>query len=194
MKTIELSKKLRKQMEKVLTPERFDHTLGVAYTAANLAEIYDADIQSALTAGMLHDCAKCLSHEERLKICKKKKLEVTEIELRNPSLLHAKVGAYLAEHEYDIEDEDILSAIRFHTTGRPAMSLLEKIIFVADFIEPNRKMLPNLAEIRKVAYQDLDRAVFLILQDTLKYLNSLHDECDPATEHTYQYYKEIVKK
>ena len=189
MKTIELSQKLRHQMEKVLTEERFDHTLGVAYTAASMAFIHGADVQKALTAGMLHDCAKCISHEERLKICRKNEIEVTDIELRNPSLLHAKVGAWLAEHEYEVTDPKILNAIRWHTTGRPAMTTLDKIVFTADFIEPNRKNLQHMDEIRKEAYTDLDVCVRHILHDTLIYLQTIGNECDPMTQQTYDYYK-----
>ena len=79
MKTIEISQKLRKQLEKELKPDRFDHTLGVAYTAASMAFVHGADVEKALIAGYLHDCAKCMSHEEQIKICEKNNIDVTEI-------------------------------------------------------------------------------------------------------------------
>ena len=191
MRVIEL-KKIRKAMEKSLDSKRYEHTLGVEYTAAALAMRYGASIQDAQLAGLLHDCAKCLSDEKRLSICEKHNISISEYERRNPSLLHAKVGSFLAMEEYEITDSDVIHAILNHTTGRPGMSLLEKIIFVADYIEPNRKQAPNLAEIRQLAFRDLDKALLRILEDTLEYLKRVNDVIDPMTEKTYQFYKEHV--
>ena len=188
MKTIELSKKFRKEMQDALKSDRFDHTLGVAYTAANMAAIFDADNQEALIAGYLHDCAKNLDHEDQIRICKKNGVEITEVERRNPSLIHAKAGMCLARTKYGIEDEEILNAIRWHTTGHPGMTTLEKIVFIADFIEPNRKPLEHMDIIRKEAFRDLDACMLLILRDTLNYLKNIDKECDSMTQDTYEYY------
>ena len=122
MNTAELYK-LRKEMEKALEPKRYEHTLSVAYTAANLAAIHGVDIDKALIAGMLHDCAKCLSHKKQMSVCEKNHISLTEMETEeNSPLLHAKAGSALARQEYRITDVDILNAIRYHTTGRPGMS------------------------------------------------------------------------
>ncbi len=188
MKPIELSK-LRKEMAKIQDGKRYEHTLSVAYTAANLAACYGEDIDQALTAGLLHDCAKCLSDKKLLSICEKQKLPVSPQEERKPSLLHAKVGSYLARKEYHIADPDILNAIHNHTTGRPGMSLLEKIIFVADYMEPGRKQAPRLGQIRKAAFTDLDGAMLMILEDTLVYLQESGSVIDQTTRETYEYYK-----
>lgn len=177
-------------MKKCLTGERFEHTLGVAYTAAALAMCYGASIKSAETAGLLHDCAKCISDEKKLAICEKHNIPVNDIERRNPFLLHAKVGSYLAMEEFHISDPDIIHAILNHTTGRPGMSILEKIIFVSDYIEPNRKKAPRLAEIRRLAFRDLDAALLQILEDILSHLASQGGEIDPMTQKTYDYYKQ----
>ena len=96
-------KKIRKAMEKCQDAKRYEHTLGVTYTAAALAMRYDGDIKNAQIAGLLHDCAKCLSDEKRLSICEKHNISMTEIERRNPFLLHAKVGSFLAMEEYKIK-------------------------------------------------------------------------------------------
>ena len=112
---------------------------------------------------------------------------MTDIERRNPFLLHAKVGEFLAKEKYGITNPDILNAIRFHTTGRENMSLLERIVFVADYIEPGRRQAPNLAEIRQLAFTDLDAAMLKILEDTLSYLKATGGELDPMTEITYEY-------
>lgn len=193
MKTIEISQSLRKELEKSLKPDRFDHTLGVAYTSASMAFVYGADVQKALIAGMLHDCAKCMSHEEQVKICEKNKIDITEVERRNHSLLHAKVGMYLAKTKYDIDDKDVLNAIRWHTTGREDMSLLEKIVYIADFIEPNRKQLEDMDVIRKEAFTDIDRCLAHILHNSVIYLKTIGKECDDATMKAYEYYKNYYK-
>lgn len=193
MKTIEISQKLRKELEKQLKPDRFDHTLGVAYTSASMAFVYGVDVQKALIAGMLHDCAKCMSHEEQVKICEKNKIEISDVERRNHSLLHAKVGMYLAKTKYEIDDSDILNAIRWHTTGREDMSLLEKIVYIADFIEPNRKNLEDMDIIRKEAFTDIDRCLAHILHNSVIYLKTINKECDDATMKAYEYYKKYYK-
>lgn len=190
MKTIEISQKLRKSLEKELKPDRFDHTLGVAYTAANMAFIHGEDVEKALIAGFLHDCAKCMSHEDQIKICERNKIEISEVERRNHSLLHAKVGMFLARTKYDVYDTDILNAIRWHTTGREDMSLLEKIIYIADFIEPNRKPLEDMNTIRQEAYTDIDRCLAHILHDSVIYLKTIGKEIDDATMIAYEYYKD----
>lgn len=181
---------LRKAVKKVQDSKRFEHTLGVAYTAAALAMRYDEDIQKAQIAGLLHDCAKCLRDDKIIRICEENKLPISEIERRNPFLLHAKAGAVLAKDKYNVTDEDIINAIYYHTTGRPGMSRLEKIIFIADYMEPGRKSAPNLAQIRKMSFEDLDMTLCKILQDTLNYLKESEGEIDPATEVTWNYYCE----
>lgn len=183
-------RKIRKAMEKTLDPKRYEHTLGVAYTAAALAMRYSGDVSNAQLAGLLHDCAKCLSDEKKLSICEKYNISINEIEKRNPSLLHAKVGSFLAMEEYKVTDSDVIRAILNHTTGRPGMSLLEKIIFIADYIEPGRKQAPHLKEIRETVFVNIDQALLMILNDTLEYLESIDGEIDPMTQKTYEYYKE----
>lgn len=188
MKTIEL-RKIRKSMERVLDAKRYEHTLGVEYTAAALAMCHGASVKNAQLAGLLHDCAKCLSDEKRLSICEKHNISINDIERRNPALLHAKVGSFLAMEEYRVTDPDVIHAILNHTTGRPGMSLLEKIIFIADYIEPGRNRAENLDEIRQLAFVNLDRALLRILENTLQYLEECGGEIDPMTRKTYEFYR-----
>ena len=190
MKPSELSK-LRKEISKVQDSNRFEHTLSVAYTAANLAACYGESIDHAVVAGMLHDCAKCLPEEKLLSICETQHMEISQEEYMKPSLLHAKAGCYLAEKKYHIVNRNILNAIHNHTTGRPDMSLLEKIIFVADYIEPGRRQAPRLEQVRRTAFADLDQAVLMILEDTLKYLRDSGSVIEQTTQKTYQYYKDM---
>lgn len=182
-------RKLREKISKVQDTKRFEHTLGVEYTAAALAMRYHQPIIDAQIAGILHDCTKCLSDNKQLKICEENNIKITEIESRNPFLLHGKTGALMAKTKYGIENEDILNAIRFHTTGRQGMSVLEKIIFVADYIEPGRNKAENLGIIRGMAFENLDKALVKILEDTLSYLKNTDGEIDSMTEITLQYYK-----
>lgn len=190
MKRLEIENKLKKKLDKA----RYVHTLGVMYTAASLAMAHQADVEQAMYAGLLHDCAKCISNEDKLKLCKKHNIPVTPSEKRSPFLLHAKLGAYFAKKKYEIEDPEILHAIQVHTTGEPEMNTLDKIIFIADYIEPNREKAPNLKKIRKLAFKDLDKALLQILSDTLEYLKDKGGELDPLTMQTYEYYqKERLK-
>lgn len=186
----EIDKYLRKSLEK----KRYTHTLGVANTAACLAMRYGADVNKAYLAGLLHDNAKCISTKKKISICQKAGLPVSKIEEKNPELLHSKVGSYLANKKFKVEDSDILNSIYYHTTGRPDMSLLEKIIFVADYIEPNRKIIAGLEETRSMAFQNLDHALFLILKNTLAYIKKKDHEAniDPMTQKTYEYYSKSV--
>lgn len=188
MKTLDLHK-IKKQLSKSLDKKRYEHTLGVAYTAISLAMCYGEDIYKAQVAGLLHDCAKCMDNEKRLKICEKHHIEISEAEQRNPFLLHAKVGSFLAHKKFDVDDPDVLNAICYHTTGRPDMTLLEKIIYIADYIEPGRDQAPNLDMVRTLAFHDLDKALLQILEDILVHLQESEKEIDPMTQETYDYYK-----
>ena len=181
--------KIRKDLKKKLKKERFEHTVGVMYTAASLAMRFGADIQKALTAGLLHDCGKYCSVNAQIKLCGKYGIELTKSELDMPALIHAQLGAYLAEHEYGIKDPEILNAVAYHTTGRPGMSMLEKIVYIADYIEPNRREIPGLGEIRGIVFQDIDRAVCLSAERTVSYLKDGGNAVDPMTVSTYEYYK-----
>ena len=185
---------LIKTLEQELSYKRFIHTLSVAGTASSLARCYGADLEKAETAGLLHDCAKCMDVRKMQKVCEKAGLTVSSFEADSGSLLHSKAGSVLAAEKYGITDPDMINAIRYHTTGRPGMSLLEKIIFVADYIEPGRFTAKNLPLIRRLAFSDIDGALMKILYDTLVYLNSTGLVVDPMTQKTYDYYKQIFEE
>lgn len=189
--------KIKEKLSKKLSVKRFDHTIGVSYTAAAMAMRYGLNVDRAAMAGLLHDCAKYMTDDELIEKCTKYGIECSETELRNGYLLHAKLGAYLSKEKYGIEDEEICSAVRYHTTGKPAMSVLEAIVFTADYIEPGRKVLSNFKLIRSMAFVDLDEAVYLILKNTLSYLNDEKEseqsqkEIDKHSVEAYKYYKKI---
>lgn len=184
---------IRRKLKKKLDEHRYEHTLGVAYTASCLAMRYGIDIKRAELAGLLHDCAKCMSDTDKVLKCRKHHIPVTATERKNPSLLHAKLGAFYAKSKYGVEDEEIISAIACHTTGKPAMSTLEEILFIADYIEPDRDKAPNLAEIRSLAFQNLKLAVAKVLEGTIQYVKKKEDVMDETTLQAYQYYAHLLE-
>jgi predicted HD superfamily hydrolase involved in NAD metabolism len=185
---------IRKKLKKELDKERYEHTKGVMYTAGCLAMAYEYSIDKAMLAGLLHDCAKCIPNDEKIRICKQKNVLITQAEYENPTLLHAKVGAIFAEDKYEVHDPEILHAIKVHTTGEPDMNLLDKMIYVADYIEPKRDKAPHLEYIRKLAFENLDQCIAEILYDTLHFLSGKKGTIDPTTQMTFEFYRQYQKE
>lgn len=186
-------KELKKSLIKVLEPKRYEHTIGVAYTAFAMALRFGADPEKALVAGLLHDCAKCYDNDKKFELCNKYGVKLTKVEVQNPFLIHAKLGSVMAKEKYGVKNKEILSAIKYHTTGKPNMNLLEKIIFSADYIEPNRKKILGLDEIREVIFDDLDMGIYIILENTLKHLNNKEMIIDSKSQKAYEFYKELIE-
>ena len=178
----------REKLQKKLNPGRYEHSLSVAFTCICLAMRYGYPIDQAEVAGMLHDCAKGYDNDTIIRHCEKKGIEITEDERKAPAVLHAKYGAWLAENTYDIHDQEILDAIACHTTGKPDMTTLDKILYIADYIEPRRFKAQNLPQVRKMAYEDLDKTMYAILAGTLDYLKKKGGNIDPETLLAYEYY------
>lgn len=185
---------LRKQVKKALKADkkRYKHTLGVADTAACLAMRYGVDMEEAYIAGLLHDCAKCVPDAQKIKECEENGIEISPIERKSPYLLHSKLGAFYAQNIYNIDNKQICDAIKYHTTGRADMTMLEKIIFVADYIEPYRNKADDLDKIRGMAFKNIDETIYEITKDTLEYLGKNNATIDPATIATYEFYKNML--
>lgn len=182
---------LRKNLKSKLDPMRYEHSLSVSFTCMNLAMRYGYDMDKAELAGLMHDCGKRYSDDIILKKCLKHGIEVTEDELKALPVLHAKYGAWLAEHKYQIRDQEILDAIGCHTTGKTDMTTLDKILYIADYIEPRRYKAENLPIIRKMAFEDLDGTMYPILSGTLEYLDKKGGNIDPMTVEAYEYFKRL---
>lgn len=184
------------KLQNSLQPKRLMHTLGVAYLASSLAMCYGVSHQDALIAGLLHDCAKNYPEDKMLVECMKLGISLSEHERRIPELIHAAYGAYLAEKEYKITQEDILLAIRNHTLGRPNMTILEQIIYLADYLEPGRTHSTNpcLDELRKLAFYDLDKTTVYVSKNSIRYFEKTGKEADPMTYQVYNYYNDKIKK
>lgn len=148
---------LERKLKGVLDEKRYKHSIGVKNEAEKMAVIFGVDREKAIIAGLLHDCAKRMSFEESLEYCNKHNVELDDWTMRCPPVLHAPVGAVVAEYEYGISDSEILDAIRFHTVARQDMTLLDKIIYVADMTEPNRDF-NGVSELRELSRKDIDSA------------------------------------
>lgn len=182
MTTIEIHDKLKR----ALSPKRFKHSLGVMETAVKLASLYGVDEKKAELAGLLHDCAREMKVEEILKICQKKNITIDNICAMQPKLLHGPVGTVVAREEYGIEDEEILSAIYCHTTGRKDMSALDKIIFLADYIEPGRDF-SGIEKVREAVFEDLDNGMVISLVSIIKHLVKKRELIQIDTIDTWNY-------
>ncbi len=187
-------KEIESDLKQRLKPTRYQHTMGVVETATHLAQVYGCNEKKARYAALLHDCAKSLSDQEKIDLCAKYDVPISEVERENPSLLHAKCGAILAKYRYGIDDEKILHAIAVHTTGVPKMNKQDKILFISDYIEPSRDIAPHLDELRQLAEKDMNATVYRILEDTVSYLNNRKTQSmDPTTIKAYEYYRKKVK-
>ncbi len=187
-------------MQKSLPRRRFIHSLGVAYLASSLAMAWGKNSQKSMLAGLLHDCAKCIPGDEALRRCMEYGIPVGDTEKKQPYLLHGKLGAWYAEHRYGVEDEKILNAIRFHTTGRPGMCFIEKNIYLSDYLEIGRTQstVPPLDELRRMAFYDLDLAVYHAARNTVGFLSDKKREgkeieLDGSSILTLEYYEKLVQ-
>lgn len=162
-----------------LKHRRIPHVLGTEQEAIRLAERYGADVEKARVAALLHDCTKKLDMEEQLALCRQYDIRLDEMEQQALKLLHAKTGAAIARDVFGVDDE-IYSAIWYHTTGHANMTKLEKIIYLADYIEPSRNF-PGVDKLRKVCYEDLDRGLLLGLEMTIEEMTAMGNPVHHAT-------------
>ena len=171
-----------------LLEDRFFHSLNVADMAKELAVIYGEDTQKAYLAGLVHDCTKNTPAQKQLEIMKAGGISLTALEKNNRKLWHAISGSVFIQSEYDIHDADIISAVRYHTTGKANMSLLEKIVYTADFTSAERDYA-GVEQIRALAKTDLDAAVYEGASFTVEKLGALSLAVHPDTVAAMEYYK-----
>ena len=187
MTTLSISE-IKSILSKGLKEERFYHSLAVSAVAASLAMRYGADVKKAELAGLIHDCAKAYPVDQFIRMADEFGIEIETVERENPQLIHAKLGAYYAKKDFGVEDTEILNSIIYHTTGRPGMTILEKIIYIADYIEPGRYKAKRLDEVRKAAFEDLDKCLDMILSDTVEHLYEKKYVINPVTLESYKFY------
>ncbi len=160
---------IEKYLKKNLKPDRYAHSLRVSDAAIRLAKQYKVDEYKACIAGLAHDCGKNLSDKEIIRTLKEENVKISEIGINNPQIMHGYVSAIIAKNNFDIEDQDILNAVAYHTTGRKGMSLLEKIIYLADYIEFGRDF-PGVDGLREQASKNLDKALIMAFNSTINYV------------------------
>lgn len=183
----ELKDQIIEYIEKNLNEKRLRHTYSVAKEAVKLAERYGADAERAELAALFHDMFR--STPVPVLNMYIRQMGLSESNMDNPNLSHGKIAAAVMKKDYGIEDLELLNAVSYHTTGRAGMTLLEKIIFLADAIEPGRKY-PDVEKIREMAYVDIDRACIDSLERTVKYVREIGEYLDPDTEKAIDYLKE----
>lgn len=177
---------IERELKERIGINRYNHSLSVMYVAMELATKYGYDVEKAKIAGLLHDCAK---YEDKANLLKKVTdfdIILDDVMIENIELIHGPLGAVIAEKEYNISDIEIINAIKFHTTGRENMTLLDKIIYLADYIEPGRRF-PGVDKVRELSYVNIDKALVLALENTIKYLidtnKSIHLDTIRARNH-----------
>ena len=164
---------IRKHLKEHLNEERYEHSISVSFTAIALAMAHGYDLKDAELAGLCHDCAKYMGKKELLTACEREHIPL--------------------QPEY-IQNEEILSAIYYHTIGRPAMSLLEKIIYLADYIEVRRGSRGELDEIRRIAFSNLDKAIYMSLRATIEYVEEKGQSLCTESVEAYRYYKALQEE
>lgn len=179
-KAVEIEKYLKSK----LTPERYAHVLSVRELALDLAKRYDVDLRKVNLAVLLHDCAKWMRTSEQYEAAASHKIQLDEVERHNPSLLHALIGVEFAVSRFEVDNHEILNAIRIHTTGSGKMTLIDKILYVADFAEPKRNHA-QADSVRELAYQDLNKAVFEVSRYKIEHLLAKGVLIHPSTIDAY---------
>lgn len=182
----------RRESERLVEEKRFNHILRVEKAAIELAEHYGADVYKARAAALLHDVTKRKTGEEQLEMAREYGVPGAEEFEKSPKVAHAFTGAAYAEHRLLISDPDLLTAIRYHTTGRAGMSLLEKIIFLADGIEEGRSF-EGVDGIRKAAFEDIDRAMLISLELTKAKVDKNGAYLHPYTAEAIAFFRDAVK-
>ena len=177
--------KLEQVVVRLLKPNRVKHVLGCRDTAVALAKHWGADEVDAARAGLLHDITKALDGPRQLTLAGEYGIILSAFQQKNPKTLHALTGSLVAEHLFG-ENEAVVQAIRHHTTGKADMNLLEKIIYVADYMEPNRDF-PGVDSLRELAWQDITQATRMGLEFTLAHLKNQGSEVSPESKQALQY-------
>ena len=190
MEDLEIS--IREELKMKLSEHRYIHSIGVMKKAGELAEYYGLDINKARIMGLAHDIAKQMSKEEIKEYVEEHGIELDEIEMLNTSLIHAKIGADICKREYNF-DEQMANAVKYHTTGNPAMDLMAKIIFMADKIEENRNYI-GIERRRELTVKDIDMAIIETIDYTIQYCIEKNELIHPNSINTRNYLLKVKKE
>ena len=182
---------LKEIVKSKMSLKRFTHTLGVVEMSEKLAKIYNANIEKCKVAALLHDICKEMNMEYIKNICKNNFMnELSEEDLENNEILHGFAGAYYVKNELGVNDKEILNAIKYHTIGAKNMTLVEKIVYIADAIEYGRNY-PSVVEIREETFKNLDKGILMEIEHKEEYLESIGKKSHSNTD---ELKKEILKE
>lgn len=186
-------KTMQALLEKSLPPKRFQHSLYVYETALKMGRHYHGDLEKIGVAALLHDCGREIPTRDSLMYAITNNIPTDFVEEHQPILLHAKLGSYFARSKYGVADPEICAAIAQHTTGAANMSLTSMVVYLSDLLEPTRDF-PGIAELRTLAHQDLERAMFKAMAHTMQYLLDydllIHPDCLEGYNHLAAKFKE----
>ena len=185
---------MEQKLRGMLSEKRYQHSLGVMETAIEMAEIFGVDVEKARLAGLLHDCAKDIERSKRIPLCKELGVRLDPVKKDQKGLIHADLGAKMVETEFGITDIEVINAVKYHTLGRENMTDLEKILYLADIIEPNRKPFDGIEELRSLCRSNLDCAMLYALDRSIEYIQHRHKKLHSQTLQAQQYFLEICKE
>lgn len=184
---------MEEKLKSTLSERRYKHSLGVMEAAVSMAEHFGADLEKARLAGLLHDCAKEIDKDEALKMCDEMGIFIDEEKRVQKGLLHADLGAEIMKRDYGIDDEEVYSAVKCHTMGKRNMTVLDKILYLADFIEPHRKEFEGLAKLRELCFEDLDEAMLYAINLSISFVTGKGKVLHKQTIDTRDYFNEIIE-
>lgn len=192
---MELFLKYQNELKKELkdNERRYWHSISVALTAVNLADVHGANKDNCLVAGLLHDYCKNMTLDELFSNCEKYGVNLSEEDRMADGCIHGFLAAKMCKDLFDINDE-VYNAIYFHTCGKPDMTNLEKIIYIADFIEPLRRFRDKVSDVRKLAFTDIDSAIVAASKASVSFLTKREKFIHSNTIKTLKYYKDIISK
>ena len=185
---------MKEKLSTMLTEHRYIHSLGVMETAEKLARIFHVNQEKAVIAGLLHDCAKQIDKNVQLAMCDELGVKLDSLKRENLALLHADLGAKIAEIEFGVQDREILGAIQYHTLGRKKMTNLEKILYLSDMIEPNRRDYEGLAGLREISRRNLDEATLYGLELSIAHIERKGQAIHTQTKEAESYYRNLLHK
>lgn len=183
---------MEKKIKETLSERRYAHSVGVMEVAVAMAEYFGADVEKARIAGLLHDCAKEIDKDEAVNLCDRLGIEIDDEKRVQKGLLHADLGAEFVKRDYEIDDKEICDAIKYHTMGRCNMTMLDKIIYLADFIEPNRKDFEGLSELKKLCFEDLDKAMLFAVNLSISFVLQKGKVLHKQTIETREYFTKLI--
>ena len=191
--SLEKEKSIIDYIKNHLSFKRYNHSISVAITAVNLATYHNENTYDAKIAGLLHDMAKEISIDEQISSINNYGYVLNEYDINNKAIIHGFLGAYMSKDLFNVND-NIYNAIRTHSMGEPNMTMLQKIIFISDYVEPFRDKIDNIDCFRKLAFENIDECVYQITNQTLEYLKSIKANIHIDTYNTLDYYKNILNK